>query len=310
MADREGVVTSYSLDAETIDLPKGAWARTHRRRLFAGGKPVLALTQGQHRAYVFPLYTPAGFAVTSERPADHPHHASMWIGADHVHAQMPAAGGTVEEYTYNFYVDEVFQGRAPGQIRETEVSGTRLEDGRFEIVQELEWRGPVEWGADAGRLVARERRSYAVEPGTVRHRIDVTSTLLAGEAPLRLGPTRHAYFNVRVADGMIAANGGLVRDDRGRQGGEALCGEGARWVDFTGPVGGGHNAGVTVIPHPLAGRRPFWFVADWGVVTVGPFRAVPLELDAQHAFSSRYTVLVHDGEPDLDEIESILEETD
>ncbi len=302
-------MTDYAFDREDIDLPKGAWARTHRRRLSADGKPVLALTQGQHRAYVFPLHTPAGFQVTSERPADHPHHASVWIGADHVHLQMPAVGGTVEEYTYNFYVDDVFQGRAPGRILETGVSGSRLEDGRFEIAQTLEWRGPPEWGAENGRLVAREHRTYTLDRGARRHRIDVTSTLSAEDFGLRLGPTRHAYFNVRVADGMIAANGGIVRDDRGREGGAALCGEGARWVDFTGPVGGGHRAGITVIPHPIARRQPFWFVADWGVVTVGPFRGTALDLDAEHPFSSRYAILAHDGEPDLEEIESILGET-
>jgi hypothetical protein len=61
-----------------------------------------------------------------------------------------------------------------------------------------------------------------------------------------------------------------VRDDRGRSGGEAVSGSEARWVDFSGPVGGGHVAGLSVFPDPRDHDDLSWFVADWGVVTVGP----------------------------------------
>lgn len=298
-------MSDFAFASDSIALPRGAWAKTHRMRLTWKGRTVLALTQGDFRSYVYPLMTPAGHCVTSERPADHPHHASMWIGSDHVHALMPAAGGTIEEYTYNFYVDEVFQGRAPGRIIETSCDGRDLGDGRFEIAQQLEWRGPVEWAASAGRIIALESRATTVQPGDTRHRIDVRSQIRGGDWALRLGPTRHAYFNVRVADSMIVANGGTVRDEAGREGDDAVSGEGARWVDFTGDVGGGARAGITVIPHDLPGRTPFWFVADWGVVTVGPFRATALDLARDESFTSRHTVLVHDGEADEEEAGSI-----
>jgi hypothetical protein len=298
-------VSDFVLESDAIALPKGAWAKTHRMRLRHRGSAVLALTQGDFRSYAFPLMTPAGYCVTAEGPADHPHHSGMWIASDHVHALMPAVNDTVEEYTYNFYVNETFQGRAPGRIRDVSCTGRELGDGRFEIVQELEWRGPREWAAGDGRLVARETRVTTVEPGERRHRIDVASRLAGGDFAMKLGPTRHAYFNVRVADSMIVANGGAIGDDRGRSGGSGVSGAGARWVDFTGPVGGGAAAGVSVIPHRMEGREPCWFVADWGVVTVGPFREKALELDRSTSFESRYTVLVHDGPPDRDEIERI-----
>jgi hypothetical protein len=299
-------MSDFDFESDAIALPKGAWAKTHRHRLRWRGGTVLALTQGDFRSYAFPLCTPAGFCVTSEAPADHPHHASLWIASDHVHAMMPAANGTVEEYTYNFYVNETFQGRAPGRIRQASVTGRALDDARFEIVQELEWRGPAEWAAEAGRLIARETRTLTVTTGERHHCIDVASRLSGGDFAMKLGPTRHAYFNVRAADTMIVANGGAIVDDRGRSGGAGVSGEGARWVDFSGPVGGGHVAGMTVIPHPVEGRDPFWFVADWGVVTVGPFRLKGLELQPGEAFESAYTVLVHDGEADRNEIDRIV----
>jgi hypothetical protein len=299
-------VADFVFESDAIGLPKGAWAKTHRHRLRWRGQTVLALTQGDCRAYVYPLCTPSGFCVTSEAPADHPHHASLWIASDHVHAKMPAANDTIEEYTYNFYVGETFQGRALGRILQVSARGSEKDGDRFEIVQELEWRGPSEWAAEAGRVIARETRTLTVTAGERRHRIDVASRLAGGDFAMKLGPTRHAYFNVRAADTMIVSNGGAIVDDRGRTGGSAVSGDGARWVDFTGPVGAGHVAGMTVIPHPTEGRQPFWFVADWGVVTVGPFRVLGLALEPGEVFESAYTVLVHDGELDRDDIEQAM----
>ena len=51
-----------------------------------------------------------------------------------------------------------------------------------------------------------------------------------------------------------------------------MSGTDARWVDFSGPVGGGQVAGIAVFPDPRDHEDISWFVADWGVVTVGPFR--------------------------------------
>jgi hypothetical protein len=293
----------FTLETDHLQLPTGAWARAQRRMLRRDGKPVLALTQGRQRAYVYPLFTPAGFAVTSESPADHPHHNSIWIAADHVHCRMPVADGRYEEYTYNFYVDEVFQGRAPGRLVET---GSRLEElgaDRCRIVQDVEWRGPVEWAAPLGRLAAVEQRilDLGVEDGC--HTIDVHSRLEAREFAFSLGPTRHAYFNVRVAESMTVANGGTVRDDAGRSGGEALTGTTAKWISYEGPVGGGHRAGIAVFPHPHDHDDLSWFVTDWGVVTVGPFRINGRVVRLGEALTARYRVVVFDGAMTGEEIQ-------
>jgi hypothetical protein len=285
----------YSLTDDSIALPKGAWARTHRRTLRKDSKPVLALTQGRLRSYVYPLFTPAGFPVTSECPADHPHHNSFWIAADHVHCRMPVATGH-EDYTYNFYVDETFQGRAPGQIVETDLAAATVGDDGLKITQQLEWRGPIEWAAPAGRIAARETRTLTIASKPNMHVIDVESRLKSAEWDFTLGPTRHAYFNVRVADSMIVQFGGVIQDDAGRTGGEAVTGTQSRWVDFSGPVGDGKTAGLTVFPDPRDHEDLSWFVADWGVVTVGPFRIKGCLVNKDHELVARYRVLVHDGD--------------
>ena len=214
----------FSLTDDSIALPKGAWARTHRRTLMKDGRPVLALTQGRCRSYVYPLFTPAGYPVTTECPADHPHHNSFWVAADHVHCRMPVSAGGFEDYTYNFYLDETFQGRAPGQIIETDLKAEDAGKDSVRIIQSLEWRGPIEWAAPAGRLAARETRTLLIGSKHNMHVIDVESRLASADWDFTLGPTRHAYFNVRVADSMIVAFGGMVQDDAGRTGGEAITG--------------------------------------------------------------------------------------
>lgn len=288
----------FQFGDDAVALPKGAWARAERRTLRRNGRPILSLSQGRQRAYVFPLYTPKGFPVTSECPADHPHHNSLWIAADHVHCQMPAAGDRFEDYTYNFYVDETFQGRAPGRIVETGVTSERIGSHGFQIAQRLEWRGPVEWAAPAGRIAAVETRTFKIAATSGTHVIDVESKLSSVDWGFTIGPTRHAYFNVRVTESIAVTSGGAIVDDRGQRAADAITGEGALWVDYSGPVGGGAVAGVAVCPDPRDHDETTWFVTDWGVVTVGPFRKRALKVEKGASIRLRYKVLVHDGDVD------------
>lgn len=289
---------AFTFAEDPIALPKGAHAGTHRQALRRDdGRMVLALTQGNRRAYAYPLMTPAGFAVTSEAPADHPHHNSLWIGADHVHAQVPAADDRIEEYTYNFYVNDVFQGRAPGRTVASTVRDESTGPASHRLEQTLEWRGPVEWAAPEGRLILQETRTYDISDDGDAYIVDVTSRLEAGTWDVAIGPTRHAFFNVRVSESIAATSGGTVVDDRGMTGG-AITGNGARWVDYSGPVGGGHVAGVTVCPHPADHDDITWFASDWGVVTVGPFRLERRLIVRDRPTTLRYRTIVHDGAAD------------
>lgn len=288
-------MSDFILESDSIVLPKGAWAKTHRRSLRYRGRNLLAFTQGQFRPYLFPLYTPAGCAVTAESPADHPHHNSVWIAADHVHVYMPTSRGSVEEYTYNFYVNDVFQGRAPGRQIEARIAGVKVGPSRYRVTQTLEWRGPSEWAAPEGRVVLQEERITEVQPGDRHHVIDVISSLSATEWDVTIGPTRHAFFNARVAESMRAAQGGVLTDASGRTGAEAISGGDAEWVDAFGPVGGGQVAGIALLPHPVVPNR-WWFVSDWGVLTTGPFREEKCWIRRGDTLTLIYRVVVHDGD--------------
>lgn len=290
--------SSFTLESEALALPPGAVAGSERIYLRHGGRPVLGLTQGRRRPCIYPLFTPAGYAATSESPADHPHHNSVWIAADHVNAHVPTTPGHHEIYSYNFYVDETFQGRAAGTLRSGQPTLTHLSESAAMIQCQIEWRGPVEWGAPNGRTIAQEMRSIMIEESARAWILDVTSELTPTDWDLSLGPTRHAYFNARVADRMVVALGGRVRDDRGRIGGESIGNLGSRWIAFEGPVGGDRIAGVAVIPDPADIKDVSWFVADWGVVSVGTFRLAERKIKRGQRLRTRCRFVVYDGTVD------------
>ena len=287
-------MTHFSFETEEINLPKGAWAKTHRRTLGWRGKEILAFTQGEFRPYLYPVFSPAGFAVTSESPADHPHHNSVWIGADHLHVRMPVSGNRYEEYTYCFYLNQTFQGRSPGRILETTIKGTEESSAHYLINQTNEWRGPAEWAADEGRVVVNENRSFDITPGKHWHIIDIQSQLSPTEWDLTIGPTRHAFFNVRVAESIRATHGGTLMDADGHMGGDAITGTMSDWVHYFGPVGKENKAGIAIIPYPDTVGT--WYAYDWGVLSANPFYTSQKLLQRGDSLTLGYRLIVHDGD--------------
>ena len=95
---------------------------------------------------------------------------------------------------------------------------------------------------------------------------------------------------------MVVPVGGVLQDDRGRTGGAAITGVGAKWVDYSGPVGGGSTAGLSLFPDPRDHEDLSWFVTDWGVVTIGPFRLKQRVIRKGDEIVARYRVIVHDGD--------------
>ena len=285
------MTTGFEFETEAIDLPTGAFAGGHRRLLRWEGRVLLGLTQGPFRPYLFPVLSPAGHLVVAESPPDHPHHHGLWIGADHVAAHVPAGEGGEERYDYNFYVNHVFQGRAPGRIVARETEGAA--DGEvFRITQCLDWVGPPEWGAPDGRLVAREARVTGVRPGAKHHLIDIASTLAPTEWPLTFGPTRHAFFNARAAESMRLDRGGRMSDGDGNATAAPITAGTAPWVRIEGPLGGGARAGLAMV----VGGAANWFATDWGVITAQPWRDAAAHLPLGGRLVQRARFVVHDGD--------------
>ncbi len=218
---------------------------------------------------------------------------------------MPAHEGRDEIYAYNCYVNDVFQGRAPGQVIEIRASGCADGDA-FRIDQALEWFGPVEWAAPRGRLLLRETRAIHVRQVERAYVIDVESRIDAADFDIDLGPTRHAWFNFRVAPSLSVEAGGVLVDQRGTHGNAAQIDGRARWIAACGPVGGGQFAGVAMAPRQ-DGPAWWWFVTDWGVVTASPCRDAAIKLPRGTGTSLGARFVVHDGPCDPAAIDRMLE---
>ena len=75
------------------------------------GRLVTGLSQSAYRSYVFPVVSPAGVQVTTERSAsDHPWHQSVTIGTDRFYTYLQSPEGPVEQPPLNMYWDWPFQG--------------------------------------------------------------------------------------------------------------------------------------------------------------------------------------------------------
>ena len=294
-------LNNFSLEGDEVALPKGAWAQSHRLNVRWRGRDLTALSQGAFRAYLFPVYTPAGFAVTSESPLDHPHHNSLWIGADHVNCYLPFASGAFEEANYNFYVNDIFQGRAPGRILGVGVEADEIAEDHLRLVQRLHWQGPIEWGAPERRTLAVETRTIDIRPGEVANLFDVRSQVRAAEWDLRIGPTRHAYFGLRLTEALRVTNGATMVDAEGRVGGGAISGEVSDWVDCSGTVAAGRRAGAALFPYPSAQGFP-WFVADWGTLTVNPLEGKGCALKRGDVLDFAVRFVVHDGDAEAADV--------
>ena len=285
----------FTVETDAVLLPRGATAKARRIKISHGGKLVTALSQGFHRAYLYPVFTPAGVALTTESPIDHPHHQSITIGADHFNVHYLYSTDKVEEANYNFYVNETFQGRSAGRIAATGFTATEVASDHLRVVQQLEWRGAQEWGSPAeGRLLALETRTIDIHTGKMANIFDIRSALRPTEWVLSIGPTRHAYFTIRLADGLHESDGGTIVDSNGHHGSDEINGRVSKWIDYSGSAPHGQGAGIAVFTHPSLGSFA-WDVVEWGSITVNPLAHSARKLNLGDVMEFSLRIVAHDG---------------
>ena len=270
-------------------------------RIRWNGRAITGLTQGIFRNYLFPVYSPSGVPLTSESPSDHPHHNSVVVSADTVFVKLPAQIPTLskepEEATYNLYVNNVFQGRAPGRIWATNFKAQEIAPDHLRLIQSLQWQGPEEWGAppDIGRrVIAEETRTFDIYPGEIANIIDLRSQLRPTNWDLTIGPARHAYFTIRVEDSLRPLGDGKMVDSKGRSGEKEISGSTADWVDISGQASHGFNAGVTVMLHPTTANSPL-YCADYGTISINPFMSTKGVINRGKELDLAIRLLAHDG---------------
>ena len=305
---------NFELETENIGLPEGATPRARCVKIRWRDRPIAHLTQGIFRSYMYPLYSPAGVSLTTEYPVDHPHHNSIVVSADVFFVKLPPLAPEMspltEEATYNLYVNNVFQGRAPGRIWVADTESEEISESHLRVTQSIEWQGPEEWGAPPAvpgpfgrRVLAMETRTYDIYPGKVANIVDLRTELSPTDWDITIGPTRHAFITVRAEDKLRPINGGRLVDSEGREGEDAIIGNVADWLDMSGPASYGKRAGIALMPHPSASGNPYgsgkdipWYAGSYGTMLINPFQAEPGVINRGERVSLGVRILAHDGD--------------
>ncbi len=284
----------FSIEPDRVELPVGATAGARRTWIKHNGRTIAALSQNPHRAYIYPIFTPSGVSITAESPIDHPHHNSLTVGTDHFDCLFVYDGHRIERGTYNFYTNETFQGRTPGRIAAVSVDPMETHDNTLKIVQDLEWQGPIEWGAPNRRVLANETRTIEIRATEKSNIISIRSRLEPTDWDILIGPTRHAYFTFRMADGLRVVDGGKITDTDGRSAVQDINSNSAAWVDMAAIGPHGQEVGLTVTPHPNS-LNTAWYSHEWGSVALNPFLYQEHSLCRGNSLEVGVTVEARDG---------------
>ena len=268
---------------------------SHSRRLKVSwrDRSIIALNQGVFRSYIYPVFTPAGMPVTAEAPVDHPHHQSITAGVDRFDLYEPT--DKIAGASYNFYMDETFQGRAPCRILSRSVESAEVAENHLRLVQSIHWQSPQDWANADGFILAEEARTIDVYPGQVANIVDVRSRLTPTDWDIIIGGTVHGYFVVRMADGLRPVDGGTLIDSEGRIGANEIRGQRADWVDCSGKAAQGQKAGMAVFPYPTTKDVP-WHLSDWGFMMVNPFQVEARRINRGDAVEVAMRIVAHDGD--------------
>ena len=122
----------------------------------------------------------------------------------------------------------------------------------------------------AGSSQGRSGRSISALPNE-SNILAIRSRLEPTDWDIVIGPTRHAYFTVRMADGLRVVDGGKIVDADGQQLSSGHQRQLRRMGRYVGDgTAYGHQVGVTVVRHPSP-LPTGWYAHEWGTVAVNPF---------------------------------------
>ena len=296
----------FSVESSDLSVPKDRMDDPVRLlKVNWKGKPVTGFNQSSRRCYVYPVMTPSGVVVTNERPtSDHAFHQSITVGNDYFFTYQTSTAGRFEEPGMCFYTNSPdMRGRGEGRIvATTHNECTELGEDHLEIIVRLQWQGPEQgYAPKYRRVVAEEMRTISVFPGEVANVIDVRSQLRPTEWDIRLGPSRHGYFTIRMADHLRVVDpkgekqGGRIVDSEGRRDDDVTW-QHADWIDYYGTDSQGRTAGLAVFQFPSLGNVA-WYAGTYGSIRVNPFRKGGTCVCRGEKVDVAIRIVAHDGDP-------------
>lgn len=239
------------------------------------------------RPFLFPLIGPSGSSLTRmghPGAPNHDHHQSIWF------AHHKVLG-------IDFWANNL-----PPRIRQREWLAYVDGDSEAVMAVKLGWYD----GHDPKELLEQEL-IIAVQPGgppgseAARETlVELQSTFRPTGDMLEFGKTNFGFLAVRVAKSLSAHfGGGIISDSEGRIGEPAIFGNQARWMDYSGPVPGGADEGITYFDHPSNPNAPtHWHVREDGWMGASACYSGPIMATVTQPLVLRYLLQAHHGKVD------------
>ena len=286
-------------EAAAARKPGCDWRQTDSTlTLLNHGKVVWQLNfdKKEGKPYFHPVGLIDGTELTWLRPADHRWHRALWFSWKFING-------------LNYWEEDPAAGLSPGRTEVVEVKVVPHDDRSAHIVMTLNYHPPGK------STVLTEMRVITVSAPDVngRYRIDWYSMFTAGEKDVLLGRTPipgeqggkgwggYAGLSVRMAK---TTRSFQFVDSQGRKDKEAH-GKKARWVDFSGELTDGKEAGITILDHPDNLRHPSPWYVEKGMPYFSPAVLFnkPYTLPAGKSLTLRYRILIHPGRVDKEAME-------
>ncbi|MHC4640004.1 MAG: DUF6807 family protein [Planctomycetota bacterium] len=295
-------VSSEWVKAAELPVPRKTgydWRQTDSSlALLNCGKVVWQLNfdKKEDKPYFHPVGLADGTELTWLRPADHRWHRALWFSWKFING-------------VNYWEEDPATGLSPGRTEVAEVKVVLHDDWSAQIVMNLRYH-PV-----AKSTVLTEMRVITVSApdASGRYRIDCYSLFTAGQKDVLLDRTPipgeqggkgwggYAGLSVRMAK---ATRGWQFVDSKGRKNKQAH-GKKARWVDFSGELPDGKEAGITIFDHP----DNLWHPSPWYVEKGMPYFSPAVLFDKPYTIAAReslelwYRILIHPDRIDKDVLE-------
>jgi hypothetical protein len=247
------------------------------------------------RPFFYPFLGPSGSPLTRmghPGAPNHDHHRSIWFAHEKV-------------LGIDFWSD-----RTAARIRQEQ--WLAYQDGPDEAVMAvlLGWYD----GHDPAPLLEQELVA-ALRPGEHGETsLELQSTFRPRSARFEFGKTNFGFLAVRVAKAISAHfGGGCLTNSDGRVGEEAIFGQPARWVDYSGQVtvSSGETTrtmeeGITYFDHPGNPRYPtHWHVRSDGWMGAAFCLAEPCSVSRDEPLVLRYLLHAHRGRADAERAEQV-----
>lgn len=268
------------------------------------------------KPYFHPVSLVDGTELTWLRPADHRWHRALWFSWKFING-------------VNYWEEDPTTGLSPGRTEVVEIKFWWHNDWLADIevmLRSVDIEMMLSYHRSGQERVLTEKRLIAVSAPDKngRYHIDWHSTFTAGEKDVVLDRTPipgeqegkawggYAGLSLRMAK---ATRGWQFVDSKGRKD-KQIHGKKARWVDFSGELPNGKEAGITIFDHP----ENLWHPSPWYVEKGMPYFSPallfnkPYTIEAKKNLTLWYRILIHPGLADKKtlerECEAFLKTTD